>query len=203
MINNIYDMSNLIMGDITGDGKPDLIVQSGTWPLYFVFFNGQWNGGPGAARSCGTVNWPPTPAANGANGFTFGGIGGYTLNDYTYGDVDGDGINDLEIGDYTANSNAGAVYVIKGGKQPYPHSGAVTSADLTGPSGYGYVINGGTAGDEAGYGVLTGKFSNGTMSDMAISAPGASPGGVSGAGSIYVIWGSTTMPATLNLSTVQ
>jgi prepilin-type N-terminal cleavage/methylation domain-containing protein len=194
--------------DISGDSKQDALMAShyynnGVPTQGMVFF-----GGSGPWSSYFNTNM-----LNGSNGFIFGGMSGSSANlSQAAGDVDGDGTKDYVLGDYAANSNTGTINIVKGGKTPYPHSGVLSSTDLTGSAGYGYQITGANAGDKVGScapswvsncGLYTGTFSNGSSSDIAVSAPGASPGGVSGAGSVYVIWGSTTLPATLSLSTVQ
>ena len=54
----------------------------------------------------------------------------------------------------------------------------MTTADLTGLSGYGYIFNGANASDQAGTAVLSADLNGDGIGDLVIAAPGASPGGV-------------------------
>jgi prepilin-type N-terminal cleavage/methylation domain-containing protein len=200
---DVYPVAFMV-ADINGDGKLDLLSGGNGYSTYSnqTFFN---------EGTTWTGTWASPMGSNLLTGSSSTGfdITGFTGPTYaTAGDVDGDGIADYIVGDSGASpggrSGAGAVYIVKG-----KGSGWTTPITVGSFSGKGYEIDGATAGDgvSAGpwpvyNGVLTGKFSNGSTNDLAISAPGASPGGVSGAGSVYLIWGSTTLPALLNLSTV-
>ena len=192
-------------GDINGDGKKDLIEynptyggNSGTVTVVFGPTSGSWS----------SPLWSQSGVMNGSNGFIFSALSDNNLpccnawfegfNWITNSDVNGDGIPDLMIGDPGVNSSTGAVYVVKGGLSGY-NGGALNPANV---SSYGYVFNGVNTGDEAGMSITTADFDHDGTKDIAIAAPGALPGSVSGAGSVYVIWGSTSLPATLNLSTI-
>jgi hypothetical protein len=187
------DINGYGIEDITGECQGLVAACNGNWG-YFVAF------GPP------TGSWasPSSAAFTGTNGFTFCPTQLHYNNQAFYpqstaGDVNGDGIADLVVTDYTANSNAGAVYIVKGGVSNY-NNGLLGPSDL---STYGYQINGANAGDAAGTYVGVGDLDHDGTQDMIIAAPGASPGGKSGAGSVYVIWGSKSLPPTLNLSNVQ
>jgi prepilin-type N-terminal cleavage/methylation domain-containing protein len=190
---------SLSIADINGDGIKDIVGQGQGYSAscynwaFFVKF-----GAP-------TGSWasPFATNFNGTNGFAFCPTQmsynnqGYWPS-YTTGDVNGDGIADVVMGDYNVNSGAGAVYVVKGGMANY-NSGQIGPSNM---ATYGYTINGDNAGDNAGYIVGTGDFDHDGTTDLVIAAPGASPSSKSVAGSVYVIWGSKTLPALLNLSTV-
>lgn len=182
--------------DISGDGKKDMITTAG-WSrtdLAVVF-------GPGSGSWTNPLS-DNNPSLNGTNGFELKASGANTTATWltASGDVNGDGVTDLLFGDYSASSGAGQVFVVKGGAGDY-NNGYI---DATSIGTYGWLFQGANAGDKAGSAVTTADLNNDGVPDPIISAPGASPSGVSGAGSVYVIWGRKSgWPTPLSLSGIQ
>lgn len=108
------------------------------------------------------------------------------------GDVDGDGIGDLLIGALGLPGAAGEAYLVLGAT-------SLTSVpDLDNPPpGVTVRRYGGGPGERAGGRVLLADVIGDSRDDIVIGAPGASPGGRAGAGSVYVIPG-TAAPASDN-----
>ena len=111
------------------------------------------------------------------------------------GDINDDGVDDLVVGALEAapgnRANAGETYVLFGPLMAGTLELA-TSADIT--------INGIDAGDFSGGSVDIGDINNDGVDDLVIGAAGADPGGRSGAGETYVIFGPLAA-GTLELST--
>ncbi len=194
--NNVLSMGQYAdtPADINGDGKGDLVGQNAhTYgqACYVVF-------GPTSGSWASPLSANPA-SITGTNGFVVWPSGNvYSAADAV--DVTGDGKAELLCPDPGANSNTGQVFVVQGGLANYA-SGVITSANI---GNYGWLFTGANSGDGAGSAVVNGDFNHDGVQDFAIAAPYASPGGVSGAGSVYVIWGSSkgwTTP--FSLSTVQ
>ena len=173
-------------GDVNGDGFDDLIVGA---------FGGD-NGGPnageayvifGRASGFGTIDLSNLAAGVGfiIQGDTAGDRAGISVS--AAGDVNRDGFDDLIIGASgggLGGVEAGQGYVIFG------HSGAFGLVDLTTlASSAGFVIQGDTAFDHAGFNVSSaGDINNDGFMDILISAHDGDDGG-DGAGEAYVIFG--------------
>ena len=131
------------------------------------------------------------------NGESAGDQAGYFVSGA--GDVNGDGLADLIVGapygDPGGLTNAGKSYVVFGKTAP----GTVELSSLAANS-EGFVINGASAGDLTGDWVYTAGDVNGDgLADLIVGAQYANPGGLTHAGSNYVIFGQTGN-ATVNLS---
>ncbi|MDE3038649.1 MAG: FG-GAP repeat protein, partial [Pseudomonadota bacterium] len=185
-------------GDVNGDGIPDLIIGAP-----FASLNGVSDVGSvyvvfgGATRKDGT-SWTSCPCTlnasfflNGTNGVEFDGaaVNNYTGGSVAVGDVNGDGIADVVIGADHAAVGAGSVYVVFGKKTGWPGATTLGSAFLNGTNGVEFD---GTAGSYVGTSVATGDVNGDTVTDLIIGARYASPGGVLGAGSVYVVFGKET-----------
>lgn len=172
--------------DIGGDATKDFMSQAsyGSPMKYYAVF--------------GKANWPSyltTDTLDGTNGFRFTGSTSSVLSSGA-GDINGDGTDDYLIGDPEANANNGVAYIIKGARSGYPAT--ITSATI---SSYGLQING-ASGDNAGTAVGSADLDNDGIGDIVIGAPGHSPGGVSSAGSVYVLYGSGSIAGPIDLGTV-
>ena len=113
------------------------------------------------------------------------------------GDINGDTTDDLIIGAHRAAPlSAGATYVIYGsGSLPASIDLNSTSADLT--------VFGDDATGHSGGAVGTGDINGDTTDDLIIGAFDADPPGGSDAGATHVIYGSGSLPATIDLATVS
>lgn len=121
----------------------------------------------------------------GANGFRIEPGGAVSL-----GDVNGDGLADIIIG--TASDTAagragsGQTYIVFGSAGSRP--ALITSAAISGSAGF--VVRGAAAGDESGFAVAgLGDVNGDGVGDFAIGAIGADLGGISNAGTAYVLFG--------------
>lgn len=108
------------------------------------------------------------------------------------GDMNGDGIDDILIGASWRSPNdmarAGTIYVIYGKNEEYP--AVLEPSDLDVNSGF--IINGNAALDA--FGASTSgqiDFNGDGFDDILVSAPGTDPDGINGAGTSYIIFGSS------------
>ncbi|MFW9264514.1 Ig-like domain-containing protein, partial [Nostoc sp. CALU 546] len=210
VINGIaaYDRSGSSVssaGDINGDGFDDLIIgasnadpngQLYAGSSYVVFgsnsgFNAQLN----------------LSSLDGSNGFVMNGIAGDSSGSSvsSAGDINGDGFDDLIIGAPNADPNgqsaAGSSYVVFGRSSSFDAQFNLSSLD----GSDGFVINGITAFDSSGSSVSSAGDINGDgFDDLIIGALRADPNGQSGAGSSYVVFGSSSsFDAQFNLSSLD
>ena len=123
-------------------------------------------------------------------------------------DVNKDGYPDIICGDYGINSSAGSVFVLFGPAGGWPASTTLNSAYVDGTRAVEF--DGAAAGNNAGVSLATGDINGDGYPDILIGATGYTGsevgGGVTGAGSVWGIWGQTSSvwvnsPVT-NLSTV-
>jgi len=112
--------NSVAVGDVNGDGIPDLIIGSFAGfssPVYVIF-----------GTSTGFPDPLPLASLNGSNGFVInnvpGGGAGYTTVSLATGDINGDGIADIIIGAPIADNENGYVYVVFG-KKKWPASQVV------------------------------------------------------------------------------
>jgi len=142
---------------------------------------------------------------SGGNGFTINGelVGGHLGSSTSNaGDVNNDGINDIVIGAAAARPNGivncGQAYVIFGTRA---FSSVVNISSLNGMNGF--TINGISAHNYLGFSVSSaGDINHDGKDDVAIGAIGTGYDN-SNTGQVYVIFGATTFPSTLNVSTLN
>ncbi|NIA69373.1 hypothetical protein HBA54_12300 [Pelagibius litoralis] len=189
-------------GDVNGDGFDDLIVgapfgddgiddQAGK--AYVVF---------GKAGGFDTVDLTGLSAANGfvIVGDTSGDRAGWSVS--SAGDVNGDGFDDLIVGAYWGDDgggDAGEAYVVFG------KASGFGTIDVTGlaASGNGFVIQGDTANDQAGYSVSSAGDVNGDgFDDLIVGARFGGDGGTT-SGEAYVVFGKAGGFGTVDLSVLS
>jgi hypothetical protein len=194
-------------GDVNGDGRADFIIGApkangpaglDVGAAYVIF--GQATGGFAGGLDVSSLN--------GTNGFVIrGGAAtdslGFSVS--AAGDVNGDGRADLIVGardaDPAGQSGAGASYVLFG--QTGPFSAALDVTTLNGTNGFS--ISGIDAADQSGLSVASaGDLNNDGFADLIVGAAGGDPGGRSGAGEAYVLFGhSGGFAANVNLGALN
>jgi len=185
---------SLSSGDINGDGFDDIII-------------GAYKADPAGGANAGeayVIFGSATPRRNRdlnsrAANMT---IYGDDANDFagrtvSSGDINGDGYDDVIIGahkaDPTGGADAGETYVIFGSPAPS------TTVDLNSESA-DMIIYGNDAGDYSGRSVSSGDIDGDGYDDVIIGANYADPAGGANAGETYVILGSATPPAIIDLN---
>ena len=175
-------------GDVNGDGIDDLIVGAhngddgglDAGEAYVIF------GKAGATRT--NIDLSSLAASDGfiIQGDAAGDIAGWSLS--SAGDINDDGIDDLIVGAPRSDIgglNSGEAYVIFG------KVGATrANIDLTSlAANDGFIMQGNSAGDNAGFSVSSAGDINGDgIDDLIVSAPYGDNGGAN-AGEAYVIFG--------------
>ncbi|MEO5363811.1 MAG: FG-GAP-like repeat-containing protein [Magnetococcus sp. DMHC-8] len=159
-------------GDINGDGLDDLIVGASGVNASYVLF------GDHASHFTATINVSDLASVG---GFRLDGTAPATSVG-SAGDVNGDGLDDLLIGVATANSGAGASYVVYG--QSGGFAATIDASALTGQYGFRLEGAGGSGGAVSSAGDLNGDG----FADLVVGASAAN----SNAGASYIIFGSNT-----------
>ncbi|HWB10528.1 MAG TPA: prepilin-type N-terminal cleavage/methylation domain-containing protein [Pirellulales bacterium] len=178
------------IGDVNGDGIPDLII-GGAGKVYIIF--GQKGGGyadPYLTSSAPVV------------------LTGPLVSSLAVGDVygHGNGMQDIIIGSSAWNSNTGSVYVVYGQStwsySSYSLDGVAATHGLINGS-QGFRLNGVTAGDHFGYSIAAGTIHGGAGADIIAGAPNATANGHANAGKAYVVFNNGMPTTTTNGSTAS
>ena len=186
-------------GDVNGDGFADLFIGApGDDP------NGPYSGASFVVfGKTGGTAIELSSVETGLGGFVINGAAisdqsGYSVD--AAGDVNGDGFGDVVIGAQGADPNgsySGASYVVFGKST----GGKIELSDVMGGNG-GFVINGGSAGDDSGKSVSSAGDVNGDgLSDLLVGAPGNNTNGPA-SGTSYVVFGKAA-GAAVELSVVS
>ena len=180
---------NINVGDVNGDGIPDIIIGAAGASLYgtqggsvFVVF-GTKSGFPDPL---------PLSTLNGTNGFRLDGPGNYYAAgaSLAVGDVNGDGVADIIIGGPKAG--AGAAFVVFGGTTRKDGTGwtscpcILNAAFLNGTNGF--TLNGVTSSDSFGKSVKAGDVNGDGIADVIVSAWSGGRWPASGRSDIRSIW---------------
>ena len=176
-------------GDINHDGIDDMIIGASGADV-----NGLPDSGASYVvfgRKDGFAQAFNLSDLDGSNGFAINGSNNSAFSGSWVskaGDVNGDGIDDVIIGAPVDNpggrSRTGAAYVVFGHDGPFAATFDLSSLDGTN----GFVMNGVTAGDEAGARVsAAGDINHDGIDDVLVSKTGSFPR----AGAVYVVFGKT------------
>jgi hypothetical protein len=170
------------LGDVNGDGRPDVIAHARSSNLNSNSIGGDAHVLFGTASPADRT--VPLATAQGFDLLDMPSYEGYPGAVGAAGDLNADGLADIVIGAPGANSGDGKVYVVFGAP------GA--RSDLTGPpaEGEGFTILAEAATDQLGWSVRgAGDINGDGFMDLIIGAPYATYSGRTDSGIVYVLFG--------------
>ncbi|MDH5715792.1 MAG: hypothetical protein OEZ30_09535, partial [Candidatus Aminicenantes bacterium] len=189
-------------GDVNGDGYDDLLIgangadpgdpaRDGAGETYVIF--GSSFPSPPYTIDLSTTSADITVCGAAASDWSGTAVAS--------GDVNGDSFDDIIVGadgaDPGGRDRAGESYVIFGFSSPWPFTVtidlSIQTADIT--------ICGAAESDHSGWAVASGDVNNDGFDDIIIVADGADPSGGIDSGASYVIFSSSSLPKTIDLST--
>lgn len=181
-------------GDVNGDGRPDLLL--GGWGPLNTNGQGAVIYSPSTPSGTPISSTAPTPQQGytimpGDSASAFGGSIGNA------GDLNGDGIPDQMFGGnqltISGNANAGGASIAFG-QRPGPSSPFILGTDMTPERGI--ALTGTAANQRMGIGFTgAGDLDEDGIPDYFLSASGSAVGSTNNAGIVYLIPGSSLVPA--------
>lgn len=181
-------------GDVNGDGITDLVFNASTaaggMGRVYILFGGSGFGGDYYMTGDADVSITGVDLLDNIFGIAVGDFNGDGMKDILAGVSNGDGLGN-------AYTNAGEAYILYG-RASWPATMSLSSANV-------YIYNTElSGGDPDGSAFMASMVAapnlNGdAYDDIVMSAPGANYGARVDAGCTYVIWGSASLPATIQV----
>ncbi len=197
----------LAAGDVNGDGFMDLIAadstltvagRAGAGAVYVIFGSPNFFNRTKIDLAANEWNVKILGAAAGHDTGGYNAFGGLISQGLATGDINNDGIADIAIGAHlaTANgkANAGKVFLIWG-----RHNFSPAIIDLA--SQYNSVILGNETYGELGTCISIGDLNNDHIDDLILGMEYGSKGTLTTEGKVFVFWGRSSFPTTINLLT--
>ncbi len=185
----------LASGDLNGDGYREIIIGApGNNRVYVI------DGGPGLS---GTINLSTTAPASTITGAGIGSVlaaGNLFHSCVSVAGIDGlHCVYDLLLGAPSANSQAGAVYLLKG------HTDGSFPSSISVPSGADAVFTGIDPSDLAGSSVHIADIDGDGWKEIVVGAPGGDgrAGDRPESGEVYVLWGSSSGFSSMSLASAS
>ncbi|MCX7766025.1 MAG: FG-GAP and VCBS repeat-containing protein [Candidatus Sumerlaeia bacterium] len=197
----------LAAGDVNGDGIMDLIAADstitvagrvGAGAVYVIFGSTNFFNRTTIDLAANEWNVKILGAAAGDDTGGYNAFGGLISQGLATGDINNDGIADIAIGAHLATANAktdaGKVFLIWG-----RHNFSPSIIDLA--SQYNTVILGNETYGELGTCISIGDLNNDHIDDLILGMEYGSKGTLTSEGKVFVFWGKSNFPATINLLT--
>jgi len=219
-VNYPWGITDLTMADISGDGKKDLLTNGANYCTTYAGSQCDFNYTAIFSNApAGATYWDVNSNLTGNNGYMLNLYNGDWVDFLNSdsgpvtGDLNHDGINDLAFGNGTFSpngvSNAGSTYIVWGKSNSYPYTANSSTAypnsgQFDTSSTYQNTawirLDGDYTNEGSGANVATGDMDHDGNTDVAIAAPGNTPSSnnVTGAGSVYVIFGGPKLPAEIS-----